>query len=226
MIAAMYDPHRHNRRSIRLKGYDYTRPGAYFVTICVQNHVCLFGEVIKRNVVLNDAGRLVKAVWDEIPDHYAGVAVDEFVVMPNHIHGIITLVGAGPRPRACPESGTNTQPDLGPRVRPKHRIHSQPGKLCRIEQPYDMVRSLDTGQPRDMGQPQGVAPTTPLSLSDVVHRFKSLTTRRYADHVLNDGWTPFRGRLWQRNYYECIIRDGDALNRIRQYIADNPARWR
>ena len=64
-----------------------------------------------------------------------------------------------------------------------------------------------------------------LSLQDVVHRFKTLTTKRYADGVKQFGWTPFRGRLWQRNYYEHIVRDEESLNRIRQYILDNPARW-
>ena len=69
----------------------------------------------------------------------------------------------------------------------------------------------------------GVAAT--LSLPDVVHRFKTLTTKRYADGVKESGWTPFPGRVWQRNYYEHIIRNEDSLNRIRQYILENPAEW-
>ena len=108
--------------------------------------------------------------------HYPGVETDTFVVMPNHIHGIIFLVGAGPR--ACPN---------------------------------------------DAGQPQGVAPTMPVP--DIIHRFKTLTTKRYTDGVKQDGWTPFTGRLWQRNYYEHIIRNEESLIRIRDYIATNPARW-
>ena len=88
------------------------------------------------------------------------------------------------------------------------------------------------------GQAQGPAPTggyagkaartggvVGLSLPDVVHRFKSFTTARYRHGVQNDGWTPFPGRLWQRNYYEHIIRNDDELSHIRQYIAGNPARW-
>lgn len=129
----------------------------------------------------NDAGRMVQETWDELPNHYAGVESDAFVVMPNHMHWIVVLVGAGPRAR-----------------------------------------------PGSDGQPRRVAPTVAaavLSLLDVVHRFKTLTTKRYIDGVKQFGWTPFDGRLWQRNYFEHIIRNEESLKRIRQYILDNPARW-
>jgi putative transposase len=86
------------------------------------------------------------------------------------------------------------------------------------------------------GQPRGVAPTDidgkarhgdthALSLADVVHRFKTLTTKRYADGVKTQGWPAFHGRLWQRNYYEHVIRGEESLNRIRRYIENNPASW-
>jgi len=124
------------------------------------------------------------------------VETDAFVVMPNHIHAIIELtVGAGPR--ACPNN-----------------IDS-----CRDQ----------------IGQPRGVAPTDhvtqppgggrTMSLADVVHRFKTLTTRRYTDGVKQHGWPAFPGRLWQRNYYEHIIRNEASLDRIRLYIMNNPASW-
>jgi REP element-mobilizing transposase RayT len=178
-----YDPEKHHRRSIRLKGYDYSQAGAYFATICTQDRACLFGEIVSGEMHLNDAGRMVKTVWDEIPVFYPGVDIDAFVIMPNHIHGIIVLVGAAPRGR----------PDWG----------------------------------RAQGQAQGPAPTDTagLSLPDMVHRFKTMTTSRYTDGVKQSGWPPFRGRLWQRNYYEHVIRDRESLKRIREYIADNPARW-
>jgi len=172
-----FDPERLHRRSIRLKGYDYSQPGAYFIAICTQDRACLFGEVVDGEMRLNDAGQMVQDVWDELPAFYPGVQTDAFIVMPNHIHGIIILVGAGSR--ACPD---------------------------------------------EIGQPQGVAPTR-LSLPDVVHRFKTMTTKRYIDGVKKFGWTPFRRRLWQRNYYEHIIRNDHALQRIREYIWTNPLRW-
>jgi putative transposase len=187
-----FHPERHHRRSIRLKGYDYRQAGAYFVTICTQDRAFLFGQVVHDEMQLNDAGKMVYDVWNDLPAFYPGVQTDAFIVMPNHIHGIIILVGADPR--VCP-----AQPSVGvgPRAYP--------------------------GQPQEMGQPQGVAPT--LGLPDVVHRFKTMTTKRYADVVKQLGWEPFRGRLWQRNYYEHIIRNEESLNRIQEYILTNPMRW-
>jgi REP element-mobilizing transposase RayT len=170
-----------NRRSIRLKEYDYSQSGAYFITICAQVRECLFGEIVDWKIALNDAGKMVQAVWDDIPSHYAGIDTDAFIIMPNHIHAIIVIVGAAPCGR--PDS--------------------------------------------DNGQARGPAPTgnTTLSLADVVHRFKTMTTKRYADGVKQNGWPAFAGRLWQRNYYERVIRNEDELNEIRQYITDNPAKW-
>jgi REP element-mobilizing transposase RayT len=182
-------PDRH-RRSIRLRNYNYSLAGAYFMTVCVQGKTSLFGEVTDGKMQLNDAGREVQDVWDSIPKYYPGIDIDIFQIMPNHIHGILIIVGAGPR--ACPDAA------LSPIVQPR-------------------------GGAESTGQPQGVAPT--LSLPDVMHRFKTLTTRLYVNGVKQSGWTPFRGRLWQRNYYEHVIRNEESLNHIRQYIADNPTHW-
>jgi putative transposase len=171
-----YDPAKHHRNSVRLKDYDYGQSGAYFISIVTQNRTCLFGDINDSAPQLNDAGQMIRSVWVDISRHYPGVETDTFVVMPNHLHGIIFLVGEGPR--ACPP---------------------------------------------ESGQPQGVAPT--ISLPEIVHRFKTLTTKRYTDGVKHSGWTRFQVRLWQRNYYEHVIRDEKSLNRIQQYIAENPARW-
>lgn len=174
---------KHHRRSIRLRGYDYTQPGAYFVTICIEGRSCLLGEIEGDEVRLNDAGRMVETTWHAIPTQHPGVEIDALVVMPNHIHGIIVLVGADPR--VCPEN---------------------------------------TGAHR--GAPLPLEPRQRLSLATVVQRFKTLTTKRYIDGVNHHhAWPSFQGRLWQRNYYEHIIRNEAALEHIRQYIADNPVRW-
>ncbi|MBN1197023.1 MAG: hypothetical protein JXA62_06425 [Candidatus Aminicenantes bacterium] len=181
------NPNKHNRRSIRLRGFDYSSVGAYFVTICTHKHKCVFGEVINSQMVLNDAGMMVQEVWDQIRGNYTGVETDEFVIMPNHIHGIIVLVGAAPRGR----------PD---------------GYHACAENEYGAT-----------GQPQGVAPT--LSLPDVVLRFKTMTTKRYADSVKEYGWPSFPGKLWQRNYYEHIIRNEIEWKHLREYIINNPVKW-
>ena len=184
-----YDPAIHHRRSIRLQGYDYSQAGAYFVTICTQNRECLFGEIVDGEMRLNDVGKMIQAVWDEIPANYPGIDIDAFIVMPNHIHGIVVIVGAAP----CGRPGTTTAP-------------------C--------------GRP-DEGHPRGGAPTVGvgLSLPDVVHRFKTMTTKRYADSVKQNGWPSFPGKLWQRNYWEHVVRNEPELNRIREYIHNNPAQW-
>jgi len=91
----MISPDQH-RRSIRLTDYNYTTAGAYFVTIVTQERKCLFGQIADGELVLNDAGRMVQTVGNELPNHYAGVECDAFIVMPNHIHGVISLVRAGP----------------------------------------------------------------------------------------------------------------------------------
>ncbi|MEM2174632.1 MAG: transposase, partial [Candidatus Micrarchaeia archaeon] len=90
-----FNPEKYHRRSIRLKGYDYSQPGAYFITICTKDRKCLFGNVIDGKMILNDAGHIAQKCWLEIPDHYPNVILDEFIIMPNHIHGIIIInVGA------------------------------------------------------------------------------------------------------------------------------------
>ena len=83
----------HHRRSIRLQGYDYSLLGAYFVTICTQNRVCLFGEIADGKIVLNNAGKIAKQCWLEIPNHFPNVSLDQYVIMPNHVHGIIIING-------------------------------------------------------------------------------------------------------------------------------------
>lgn len=88
-----YDPDKHHRRSIRLKGFDYRQSGAYFVTICTQNRACFFGAVADGEMLLNNAGEIVKATWKELPARFPSLGLDAFVAMPNHIHGII-MVGA------------------------------------------------------------------------------------------------------------------------------------
>ncbi len=186
-----YDPEKHHRRSIRLQGYDYSRAGAYFVTMCTQKRIPLFGNIRNAEMELNAPGQMIHTTWNEIRTHYPGIDTDTFMVMPNHIHGIIIIVGAPPcgcpTPRGCP------------------------------------TQTYENGRPRG-GAPTENAPTQ-LSLPDVVQRFKTLTTKRYMGGVKQFDWRPFPGKLWQRNYYEHIIRNEQELCRIRKYILENPAKW-
>ena len=98
-----YDPAKHHRRSIRLKGYAYASPGAYFVTICTQNHECVLGDVVDGHMMLNDTGRIADQVWPAVADHFAGVEIDLWVTMPNHVHAIIVIcTGAVTAPVPAP----------------------------------------------------------------------------------------------------------------------------
>jgi len=182
MAMPAYDPQRHRRRSIRLRGYDYTQPGVYFITICTHQRAPLFGQVVDGEMVLNVYGEIVRTCWREIPDHFPHVELDAFVVMPNHIHGIIVIVD--------------------------HVVgatHASP------------LRHMHTSRPSERVPPRGPASG---SLGAIVGSFKSAVTRRI--NALRG--TP-GAPVWQRNYYEHIIRSERALDAIRQYIAENPARW-
>jgi REP element-mobilizing transposase RayT len=86
-----YDPKRHHRRSIRLDEYDYTRPGAYFVTLCTAGRERVLSRIVEQQVVLQDCGTIAAAVWRAIPDHFPHAALDEWVIMPDHMHGIIVI---------------------------------------------------------------------------------------------------------------------------------------
>jgi REP element-mobilizing transposase RayT len=167
-----FNPDIYHRRSIRLKNYDYSQAGAYFVTVCAQNRQFLFGNVCDGIVILNDAGRMIENWWNTLNNKFPAVHNDVFAIMPNHIHGILVFVGATLRGR----------PD--PRGRPIN------------------------------GHPHRGAPT----LGDVMDWFKTMTTNEYIRSVKQLGWPPFPGKLWQRNYYEHIIRSEDDLNKIRDYL--------
>lgn len=149
---------RYNRRSIRLKGYDYSQPGAYFVTICVQHSRHLLRPAPVR--------AMARFWWRALPERFPNAANDAFVIMPNHVHMLI-LINA-------------PAPDAG--------AHATLGRM--------------------------------------VAWYKSMTTNGYIRGVNEEGWEPFHGRLWQRGYYEQIVRNGRHLGAIRRYIGDNPAHWR
>ena len=170
---------RPRRRSIRLRDYDYAQAGAYFVTIVAKDRACLFGEVVSGEMRGNGFGGDVRSVWDGLPSHYPGVECDEFVVMPNHVHGILLLnVGAGFKP-ARPESPPTTATRAGFKPAPTSR-----------------------------------------GLPEIVRGFKSFSAR-----AVNVARGVLGAPVWQRNYYEHVVRGEDEMNRIREYIVNNPLQW-
>ncbi len=180
----------HNRRSVRLEEYDYSQQGAYFVTICTQQRECLLGQVMNTEMEINEAGKMVQSIWHNLSIRYPYSVMDEFIVMPNHIHGIIFLQELG-RGDPCdrPENvGTYDREDLG-----EYKIR-----------PYG---------------------TLPKTLGRIIQGFKSMTTHQYILGVKKQNWPSFPGKLWQRNYYEHVIRSEEDLNQVREYIQNNPLNW-
>ncbi|GBD25830.1 hypothetical protein HRbin30_01155 [bacterium HR30] len=218
-----YDPNKHHRRSIRLKDYDYSQPGAYFITIVTQDRVCLFGDVVDTEMRLNDAGRMVQKWWGELNHKFPNVQTDEYVVMPNHFHGIVLImsnpVGAvGADPRVCPDNSGAHMGTTG-----AHAVGADP---CVCPDPDDPMRAhMGTRGAHAGAGGAHMGAHIGAPLPGIVRWFKTMTTNEYIRGVKQSGWPPFNGRLWQRNYYEHIIRNDESLNRIRQYIADNPRRW-
>jgi len=157
------------RKNIRLHGYDYSYPGIYFVTICTANRERLFGTIHAGRMCLNDSGKIVSGTWKKLPQRFPCVALDAFVVMPNHVHGIVLL----------------------------HRRRS----------------NTQTGAASS-------APTQPAALGDILRTFKSESAIR-VNAILKRTARP----IWQRNYFEYIIRSTSSLDKIRLYIRDNPSHW-
>lgn len=208
MVMQAYDPAKHHRRSIRLKEYDYSSSGYYFITICCQNHECFFSQVGAPQVVaqshpypnqsphiptpdlspndiltqtfqtsLNDAGKMIQAEWEALPDRFSNIELHAYIVMPNHFHAIMEI---------RPENTETTAVD-------KHESE---------------VQSQRT-----------------YTLGEILAAFKSLTTVKYIEGVKTSSWKRFDGKLWQRNYYEHIIRTSAAFDNITNYIINNPAKW-
>ena len=201
-----YNPDKHHRRSIRLKGYDYTQAGAYFVTIVTQGRACLFGRVVDGDMHLNDAGQMIERWWSALSNKFPRVIPDAAIVMPNHFHGIIVITD-GPI-----DDNDDDAVGADQRVRPMPGTRADGG--------------THTGVPLRVCPETGAArPSFDAGVPQIVQWFKTMTTNAYIRGVKTLGWAPFPGKLWQRNYYEHIIRDENAHHRIRHYIINNPAQW-
>ena len=169
-----YREEQKRRRSIRLPDYDYAQTGAYFVTICTYDRLCLLGEILGCEMALTRAGQVVLECWNDLANHYSHVETGEFIVMPNHVHGIIVLTDQQRKNPIADNVGAGFKP----------------------------------------------APTRRHPLSEIVRAFKTFSSRRINEHRGSPG-VP----VWQRNYYERVIRNEQELDSVRQYIVDNPAEW-
>jgi len=305
-----YNPQIHHRRSIRLKGYDYSRAGAYFITICCQDKKCRFGKITARaplagaqsdpqsgtqmdaqsdtqwnshqaswipnsqkplaQMELNEYGTIAFNEWVKLPERFANVELDVFQIMPNHMHGVILLndidraTTSGPdnsnmqhhalatmnmadplngQPQGLPLRNAdipNGQPQGLP-LRNGEFPYGQPQglPLRNAEFPYGQPQGLPlgdadipNGQPQGLplrngefpyGQPQGLPLRKTATLGDIVGAYKSLVTN--ACLAIYKTKNEMMGKLWQRNYYDVIIRNNRAYENISRYILNNPSKW-
>jgi len=175
-----FNPDIHHRRSIRLQCYDYSQAGALFITICTNNRENLFGDIVAGAMQLNDAGQTVERCWVDIPAHFPCVELDEFVVMPNHVHGIIVLTDALTTVGAKDLRAKNRAKDISPL----------------------------------QNRPSGASGT----IGSIVRGFKIGVTKWFRQQTTIH-------EVWQRNYWEHIIRNETERDRFREYIRNNPSRW-
>ncbi|MBZ0201506.1 MAG: transposase [Ignavibacteria bacterium] len=183
------------RKRNRLKGFDYSSNNGYFVTICVHNHHHLFAEIKNEESVLSASGTMISKWWGELDDKFPEIVLDQFIIMPNHIHGIIFLFNehlVGDDLRVVPENKP-VPDDL--RVVPDRIVPGNSEKQTRI------------------------------SLSRVIQWFKTMTTNEYIRGVKENIYPPFDKHLWQRSFYDRIIRNEKELENIRNYILYNPLKW-
>jgi len=198
------------RRSIRLPEYDYSQEGAYYITICAQDRKCLFGEIRNGKIILSECGRIVDDWWQNIPERYSGVKLDEYAIMPNHMHAIIVITDDA----IC--RGEVASP-LG-------------GKVDGVMKSGDGIEIPDVAI-SSMGESVGGITksgemTSPLrgtgkhTLGQILAFYKYQTTKS-----INAIYNSPGNKIWQRNYWEHVIRNEMSLYKIRKYIHDNPLYW-
>lgn len=182
---AAYNPAIHHRRSIRLKDYDYAQEGFYFITICCQDRAQLFGEIVDGELILNECGEIANNCWLEIPNHFPNVGLHDYIIMPNHVHGIIEITFK----LNIPTVGANDIPTVG-------------------ANDYSPLRSENRLLPRSPSK----------TIGSIVRGFKIGVTKwmRQNTYIHN---------VWQRNYFDHIIRDEQSYQRIANYIRNNPKNW-
>jgi len=269
-----YNPAIHHRRSIRLKGYDYSQAGLYFVTICCQNKICYFGNIENDKMFLNDAGRMVEKWCMELSHKFSDIELDTYIIMPNHFHAIIVNNGnnaaVGADLRVCPDKHNNILGEhdnvlgehnnvLGEHdiILGEHNIilgehnnvlgehNNALGEHNNILGEHNNVLGEHNnvlgehnnvlGEHNNvLGEHNNVLGEHDNILGEhigsplhvVVQWFKTMTTNEYIRGVKTLGWQPFDKKLWQRNYWEHIIRHEQSYQRIANYIINNPANWK
>ncbi len=186
-----HNSNKHHRHSLRINKYNYSLPGAYFITICTYRKENILGYMIDGKIELNVLGKITVREWLKTFQIRKNIQLDEYVIMPNHFHGIIILTENDGHNSSCPYKNN--------------------------QNPYKCRGTMHRAHPstyESFGKP------IPGSIPTIIRMFKSAVTReiKRLDY-------PFLYSIWQRNYYEHVIRNERELNRIREYIQSNPLRW-
>ena len=193
-----------------MQGFDYTRAGAYFITLCTHDRAWLFGDSLNGIVQLNPMGEIARAEWTRTGQVRPRVTIDAFVVMPDHLHGILVIEGQLDTPAGVDApSAVDTPP--GAHTYPGADAPPGRGTLQRAPTPTPWDRAPTSER---FGHP------TSGSIPTIVRLYKSTTTKRI--NILRG--TPGMP-VWQRNFYEHIIGSETELHAIRRYIRENPLRW-
>jgi len=210
-----YDAKIHHRRSIRLTHYDYSLPGAYFVTVCTFGKLCIFGQVAGDQMRENDCGSIVREQWLDTVRIRPQIELDAFTVMPNHLHGILWILGPNGE-HILWNSGYVIPDAVGPKsLRPVVEPNTV-GHGPNAVRPYNN----GTAQP-PISPANSIPPMRPRSLASWASGFKSAVTSR-----IRKLWNDPSAAVWQEDYFERIIRGEKELLNIRDYILSNPLRWK
>ncbi|WP_204139770.1 transposase [Halomicronema sp. CCY15110] len=203
-----YNPQIHKRRSTRLCHHDYAAPGYYFVTICTHQRQHLLGAIGDGRMIANDAGRAAQAHWQRLAQHFTHIRLDAFVVMPNHVHGIMQIV-------EWPDASAGDESERSPSTSGRGEAFwlSRSGSPRHCSQNASPLRPTQTHPDRPHGPPTG-------SIGAIVGNYKSVSTRQI-NRMRHTPGNP----VWQRNYHDRIIHNQTELDNIRAYIQTNPQNW-
>ncbi|MCK5510648.1 transposase [Candidatus Parcubacteria bacterium] len=195
-----------DKKQYRRKGYDYSQNGYYFVTICAKNREIFFGDIAGEKMILSEIGQIADKFWREIPNRFSIAQIDEYVVMPNHVHGIIII--------------ENNRRNAPRRVLVNNKQISKINKsTITTNLPSHIGKTAPTVEqnaPRRV--PTGIQPLVKNSLSSILNHYKG-NVKKYCNKNNLECFT------WQSRFHDRIIRNENELNRIRQYMTNNPLRW-
>jgi putative transposase len=218
MKTGMPDPtedpaQRYHRRSIRLPGADYAQPGAYFITLVSANRDCLFGKIMDDSMQLSPTGIIADEHWRAIPDHFPNVELGPYVIMPNHIHGVLVITSKSTTPADANDTSRINTVGATQWVAPSSSTPTDVNNAKRGNPTSPTPTIADDAKRGDL--PNGPQPG---SIGAILGAYKMSVTRRVMREMEI-------AQIWQRNYYEHIIRDATDWNRIEDYIGSNIEHW-